>query len=423
MFDQNAAAKDEASVAILGDEMVLIRNGHRQSINLGLLKSVNGYISDDKGARKIDGLFFESEPAYTLFVPSFASGYPLLIKALCERCNISPSVFQHWEKIKRGHQWLIWKKYDINNVVLTGPTDDEAAKSMFYNGLWIEATRSVFLWRTLISDVMALPYVSKKYHASTKPTLVFETVAYIGSVGIKNLYVYPTDHRLDVPAKNYTAKILIDGPGDKNYFAPKQAWTKLMGSPQYCHEDAQGLFCAWDFKDIRLSLSYSYDGPSKACSGEAALHIDNGRNYFECWQDDDYESNFMVKDHLPLPISYQVPMDWRNNPYVRPTPDGIMRSYVSNEKPYVIWIDEWNNKIGFANSMYAVVIPKSALKRVFVEVWIPDKGEELERLVANVDYMDDNFNIVLAMSYVDGIWSLKNEIASFLGMAIDQIYI
>jgi hypothetical protein len=118
-----------------------------------------------------------------------------------------------------------------------------------------------------------------------------------------------------------------------------------------------------------------------------------------------------------------VPMNWRQNPYVRPTPDGIMRSYVSSDLPYVIWKDNVNAKIGFANAMYAVVIPSHALKNLFIEVWLPDKGEEVESLSVNIEYKGSHFNIVVATGCVDDVWNFKNDISTFLGMTIERVYV
>ena len=83
---------------------------------------------------------------------------------------------------------------------------------------------------------------------------------------------------------------------------------------------------------------------------------------------------------------------------------------------FVIWTDDVNHIIGFANSGWASIIPTKSLIAVEVYHWSPDKGPSYEQLRVKVTEYD--FWIVVADGELNEIAQSKSDIETLLGISI-----
>ena len=95
--------------------------------------------------------------------------------------------------------------------------------------------------------------------------------------------------------------------------------------------------------------------------------------------DNDYESNIEVTSFLELPIEIGTIGDYKRNKRVKRRPDKL-----KSNTP-IVWVDDKNSKIGFADQNYSLIFDKSEIKLFSIQNILPAKG-------SGGAYLEVNFN-------------------------------
>ena len=410
---------DAAAIQIEGEQLTFTRNGHAYQQDFGLLRCITGTRPSKDTNTKWAGLWLTFENT-RIYVPSFSDGFQDLLYFLQKRWQVDPQQLARLQTEKPDFQWLIWQRYGDPNVRIENTDDPEALRKDFWLGFRLhDAREKLFTWDTSIEQWMALPFVEKLPVGTAQTTaLRLHTPIMWGNVMLDQVEIQHLPQRWDVPPTYYFGHLLIDEPGDSNYFLPKKAWVALFGLPTFCTETEQQLFSSWKWEEFDLTLSYYYDSSQAASTGTAHVSLTNQRMYPEHWLDEAYENTYELTQRLYLPKAFYVKMDWRNNPFARPIPEGMQREAIYPDKPFLIWRDERNGRIGFTNAVNAVIIPTEKLLALERRVWAPDKGEASETLYALVDCPPAPFWVALAEGNYEDFKPLVAEIGRFLGMEV-----
>lgn len=389
--------------------MVLIREGHRSELPLDALARIRGSISKLASGDVFPGLFLDTQDR-SLFVPAQVSGFAALAAELAQRCGNLEDQFERLRLAHEPQQWLMWQRFraDAACIVSGGSAgaeaEAEAMRRALYAGfLHCTDPEQPVGWNTPLSIIARLPGVEDipQTHRSDRNSLLrFQHPVCIGPLRLECLEVLIAQQRRDTPAAFYRANVLFNGDGDSNYFIPKQALVDLLGVPGSCHEDSASLESKWEFEGLLLRLAYAYDSKDVAESGACTFWIRNERQYPECWYDESYERTFELTEKACLPVSFAVDFDWRDNPFVAPTPEGIQRGCLGDACPFLVWRDARNDRFGFANAIHACIVPAQQLLSLRQSLHTPEKGVGWHRLEGFVRHDDRSYWITLATGNV-----------------------
>lgn len=411
-FRPSPPARDTASVAVEGELLTLVRQGHTTRLPLDQLQSVSGW-AYRKG---ISGLALTAA-GRMIFVPMHAEGFAALLRFLIVRWQVDERQLNRLQTECGDLQWLIWQRFSAQNAFVEAAVDAEQLRKNLWTGFYLrtETGRQV-PWDTPFDRLLQQPFAQPLPEGAASPlALRFTVPALLGNVAVEGLSINHPFLRKDVPPAHYQGRLLFEGAGDANYFTARDAWTALFGPPADSSETAQRLQSSWQWEGLELSLYFDYDSAATASTGAAVFLINNRRGYPAYWHDEAYENGFRLSRTLYLDQPCEMRMDWRNNPFARPTPEGIQRSAIFPERPFLIWLDEPAQRIGFANAIHAVIIPGAHFRGLECRVTEPDKGPAQEALRALVRWQDAEFWVTVAEGHPGDFERWRTEIGTFLG--------
>ncbi len=387
------------SVRVEAGRLVLIREGHRSELPLDSLARLCGSISHLPSGEVFRGLFLDTEDR-VLFVPAHVDGFAELTAELSRRCGNLDDQFDKLGREREPQQWLMWQRYRADNACILSGGDAEAMRRALYAGfLLCTDPEQPVGWHLPMSALAALPGVEdipQNHLPDRNSVLRFRHPVRIGPLQLQCFEALIAQNRRDTPAALYRASLLLNGEGDGNYFASKQALVDLLGAPGSSNEGSAGLESDWEFEGLQLRLVYAYDCADGAESGACTFWIRNDRHYPECWHDESYERTFELTEKVCLPVSFAVDFEWRDNPFVVPTPEGIQRSSLGEACPFLVWRDARNDRIGFANAIHACVVPTNRLLSLRQSLYMPEKGVEWHCLEGFVRHDDRSYWVTLA---------------------------
>lgn len=411
----NKPPRDTASVALDGDALTMVRQGHTTRLSLDALQTVSGWAYQSG----ISGLALTAA-GHMIFVPAHAEGFPNLLHYLTNRWQVDERELNRLKTERGDLQWLIWQRFSARNAFVDVTADPEQLRKNFWTGFYLRTEPGqVIPWDTPFEQLLRRPFARALPEGATAPLALQITVpALFGNVSVQGLSINHPFQRKDVPPAYYQGRLMFGDKGEDNYFLAKAAWVSWLGAPASVSETAQRLQASWEWEDMILTLYFDYDSAATASTGGAVFSLTNQRGYPEYWSDEPYESSFQLSRTLYLDQPFGIYMDWRNNPFVRPTPEGIQRSAIFSERPFLIWQDAPEKRIGFANAINAVVIPKANFRGLEHRIQAPDKGETRESLCARIQWQGAELQVTVAEGKEGDFGRWRAEIGAFLGCEV-----
>ncbi|MEO6191198.1 MAG: hypothetical protein ABIP47_11310 [Saprospiraceae bacterium] len=382
---------------------------------------INGFVIKGK---RIDygesgiSIQFENECIYLL---AGSPGFNKCLKFLVKKFKISLFVFYRIYFGSKKMNWLMWMQYSKNNVIVLPIIDKEEMLRNFSRGIRLDKNSNKLIsWNLTVDELLLLKGIEVFYYSSAKPKLIrYKKAILIGPLEIEKFEVDISYQRTDVPATKYYAPISIDGLGKQNYYFIKKELINLLGNPDKSLENKISLFSEWDFQFLNISIEYQFDSSDTTSSGITHLNIENNRSYPEFWEDEYYENNYAISSFMHLDKEYKLQMYWKYNPYVRPMPKGIQRIHFQSDKQFIIWKDNVNERIGFGNSINAVIIPKLLILRIRRVAYVLDRGPTFEYLEALVYWKFESIWIKVATGNIGDFEKWDEPISLFLDMKVE----
>lgn len=408
--------QQKAWLKLQGDHMTFWRQGYERQFDLSELRKVSGSVYPTSIGSGLSVFVNLTNQNTTIYVPSDADGFSDLLNYLQNKYQIAASQFDFLIQEYPNENRLLWQRYDYTKSAILDAKDPESLRKNLWQGFQcFDQPEIVIAWNKKITDFEILDFVDLSAGERGLPHYIrFEKKIILGNLVLEDFTITVLQSRNDTPPKNYQANILIENPGQHNYYLPKECLEKVLGVPATCHESKEALTAVWNWEGLEIKLSFYFDGPTNEGSGHCFFYLTNDRSYPECWLSVAHEWNFEVTESMYLNKNFPIYFDWRNNPYVVPTPEGIQRSDIYPDKPYIIWRDDSTKRFGFANSINAVIIPQEKLISLNREVWMPDKGESAERLIAQVEHDGEQIWIVVADGSLDDFKPYVDKIERFL---------
>lgn len=318
-------------------------------------------------AKKQSSLFLFDHHQHT--IPTNYSGFQEVYKALSDRFSFNDALF--FESITNGEvvKKEIWRRtYEPTYSLLNGDFND------YDKGFEIQSPQPQFIpWETTYK---ALEKNEAVYFATSpygQKLLKYKYPIRIGNLLFNDLASYFDDVRKDAPVLEFHTDCFDKNGTDKSYNELKQVLVRDLGIDKnkagYERADQNNIY--FNLSGISLSLCYTYDSTWQYNGGYTLVSIKNLREYPAFLIDAAYEQEIVISNYLILPGSIYMPANYKINERVKRRAQKISDQF---QDKTVIWIDDANNKIGFACDQFSQVYDKDEIKALGIQNVLPARG-------------------------------------------------
>lgn len=362
----------DGRVRLAGDVVTYVaRSGYRETvIDLRNLQYVYLYNTDD-----CQNLVLNDYHQH--FIPSAVNGFDVFFQALSRRLNLDEKKFFEALSAGKAIKLELWRANVPDNCRIVGTAGEGPALPVPLSkgfGIGVSGTQPVS-WDTTSEALAAHPLVYRTENEYGQQELRFRQPVRLGLLEIDDWrYYLPAHLRLNVPLDSFYANLRLRGNGDQNYFLVKKALQEMIGDPVEGYERDDQNASHWLFEGLKISLVYWYDSFSSYESGYAFLSLQNERDYPHYLVDEAYEQNGFVSKYLLPDRHFAIGSDFRRSRYFMLTPQFIVQKLRAHTGKFIIWQDEKNDKIGFANEEHAMLFPLAMLVSFQLQNVLPGRS-------------------------------------------------
>lgn len=195
----------------------------------------------------------------------------------------------------------------------------------------------------------------------------------IGNIKLSDVASYFDKVRMDAPVLEFHTDCFDKKGTDKSYNDLKEVLVRDLGAEAnktgYERADQKNIYFYVD--DMSISICYTYDSPHLYNGGYTSFTIQNRRAYPELLIDTAYENKLVVSDFLLIGGNVSIPNDYKKNEKIKRRPPIIADQFKDKT---VIWIDDVNDKIGFACGGFSQVYTKGEIKAFSIRNTLPARG-------------------------------------------------
>jgi hypothetical protein len=366
------AIKKEGNVYLEGDKAIYCaREGFRQTvIDLNQLQYIYIYTTES-----CQNLVLNNYSQH--FIPCSVGGFEIFFQHLASRFSLDEKKFREILVSKKPEKVELWRANVPDNCkILDFPGTLLPAEKELSDGFWLCTEPRQWISWDMTSEVLAaLPLVYQTTSEYGLTEIRSQFPVQIGNLILKDWrYPLATHLRSDVPLDSFYSNVRVNGNGDQNYFLVKDALCKIWGQATTIYERDDQNSCQWMVNGIKFALIYWYDSRFSYQSGYAYLEIKNERNYADYLIDTDYETNIQLSKCLFLDRHFATGSDFRRSRYFQQTPPKVVEQLTGLTIKFVIWLDELNGKVGFANLENAMIFPLDIIASFQCQNVIPDRS-------------------------------------------------
>lgn len=186
----------------------------------------------------------------------------------------------------------------------------------------------------------------------------------IGNIILQDFNFRKNASRNDVPVLSFFSDCYNTESNDESYFDLKKNLINSLGSNDDFWEREDQNHYTFNANEILISLVYWYDTTYGFESGYTSFGISNYREYPDLLINIDYENKISVNQFLVFDELFRINADYKHNPKVKRISEKIFDLF---SKKSVIWIDELNKKIGFADDNQSQVFDINEIKNIAIQ--------------------------------------------------------
>ncbi|WP_378173039.1 hypothetical protein [Aquimarina sp. SS2-1] len=310
------------------------------------------------------------------YLPTNYSGFKQIYNSLSDKLGFDDQTFFNNVYKKEETKKEIWRKLHPSNFKIL-----QEQYADYGLGFEILSPEKDFIyWDTTYDELRRNPNVSIEESPYRQKILKFTYPVRIGNLVLKDFGYYVDTSRTDVPVLHFYTHCIDSSNSDKSYYKIKKRFIKDFKPdhqiPGYERDDQNSI--SFKVNDILFSLVYTYDSDWQFNGGYTSFSVRNQREYTDLLIDRSYESIIEISSYLEFSDRVRTSGDYKRNNRVKRRP-----SILESKKP-MIWIDDRNSRIGFADQSYSQTFKKDTIKQFTIQNILPAKG-------AGGAYLEINF--------------------------------
>lgn len=371
---------DEGTVYIEGDRIIskgeLKDIWHRYTdweVEISKIKMACALVGENKQAY----LYLYGDGRYQ-FIPVVYRGFREAYSILSSRFGFDDELFWNVVTSIGKRKEVIWREPQEPTYRIL----DHFTPGDYEKGLEIQSPEKEFIsWDATYDELRQHPLV-EIIREENAEYITFRYPARIGRLLIHDLKSFVYD-RTDVAVRWYLADCYNKEATDGSF---RDLYTTLLtdlGTQGLKDErkDKDEKSAHFEWSGMRLYLCYKYDGDYTLENGFTDLRIENARQYPALLIDEHYEKVIEVTDSLIIEPEVKLYVEYKKDKRVKRRPPSITERFGDQA---VIWRDDVNGKIGFADTTYSLVFDQPEIISFTLGNLIPAKGSGSCDLTANL---------------------------------------
>ncbi len=310
-------------------------------------------------------------------IPVCYNGFRSVYEILSSRFGLDDMLFLQTIHTKKYAKKLLWKKsFQPNYHIIEDNLQD------YGKGFEIQSPQKEFItWDILFCELRENKNTSFLFDKNTN-ALRFNYPVRVGRLLFHNLTAH-NYKRDDIAVRFFLANCHTHDATDWSYDDVYTCLFTDLGADKmlYHRVDEDGKVVDFSIKDISFSAEYRYDNEYNFEDGYTSIRITNDREYPALLVNKPYEDVMEVSDYLLLRNDISLDVDYKYNSYPKRRPP-LLDKLFGNEN--IIWRDDANRKIGFADPRFSIVLDIDIVKSFAIENLVPAKGKGGADLIANL---------------------------------------
>ena len=318
-------------------------------------------------ANKESFLFIFDHHQHT--IPTASTGFEAVYTELSKRFLFDDVLF--FETISKQEQAKkqIWRRtYEPTYTLLQSQYQD------YHLGFEILSPQPQFIsWDISFAALEKNDAVYRATSPYGQTLLKYKYPIRIGNIKLSDMASYFDKVRIDAPVLEFHTDCFDQKGTDKSYNDLKEALIRDLGidANKVGYERADQKNIYFDVDNMSISICYTYDSAHMYNCGYTSFTIQNRRAYPELLIDTTYENKLVVSNFLLLDGSVSMPNDYKKNEKIKRRPPIITNQFKDKT---VIWIDDVNDRIGFACGAFSQVYTKEEIKAFSIRNILPARG-------------------------------------------------
>ena len=275
------------------------------------------------------------------------------------------SEFYHQSQLKK----LLWRKKHVTNyTIISEFIGDQNIGLEFQN-----SHKTIVSWDLPLVDVFSLREVHIERSVYGHQILSFDVPVRIGNVILGDLHTYIDPGRTDAPVLHFYAHCYNEENNSGSYDTLKNAFKKVFAEAQWeilYERDDQNCINFYA-GGMEISLIYTFDSEYFFDGGYTLLAVKNEREYPELLKDEAYEAAIEISEYLLINERIISSADYKRNDKIK---EKFASLKLKNTNQPLVWIDNKNQKIGFADRSLFQIFDHSEIKSLTIQNVLPAKG-------------------------------------------------
>ncbi|MDR7212067.1 hypothetical protein [Flavobacterium piscis] len=318
-------------------------------------------------AKKESLLFIFDHHQHT--IPTTSTGFEVVYTELSKRFLFDDALF--FETISKQEQAKkqIWRRTYVPTYAIL-----QAQHSDYHLGFEILSPEPQFIsWDISFAALEKNDSVFRATSPYGQTLLTYKYPIRIGSIKLYDVASYFDEVRMDAPVLEFHTDCFDQKGSDKSYSDLKEVLVRDLGlnANKAGYERADQKNIHFDVDNMSVSICYTYDSAHMYNGGYTSFTIQNRRTYPELLVNAAYENKLVVSAFLLIGGSVTMRNDYKKNDKIKRRPPIIANQFKDKT---IIWMDDVNDKIGFASGAFSQVYSKDEIKAFSIRNTLPARG-------------------------------------------------
>lgn len=305
------------------------------------------------------------------YIPIHFNGFKYVYEALSRKFGFNDQVFSDHLHSKEIVKKEIWRRIRTRNYDIV-----ESSQFRDYaEGFEIQSPDKEFVsWDTTYTKLAESRHIFLEESPYGQKLLTFSYPVRVGNIVLDNLRAYLDNQRRDdAPMLHFYADCYDETNSQKSYFELKRALEADVDEKAnfYGYERDDQHYYRFEAEGMEFSLAYIFDNTWQFDGGCTSLSIKNNREYADLLFDLDYESKIEISENITLAEQTYITGNYKKDVQIKRRPEQL--NLQLGDKP-VIWLDNKNGKIGFADKTRSRVQSMDEVESFAIQNILPAKG-------------------------------------------------